>query len=123
MAFSKVCVLCLLALLIVLPSAPSFAQGSFRVQCPTSTNLHGSGHAGAAGAIKCQEISGGDGFATMGDGHQIYLFGFGPLSGLKDIANGLPGTETARANSTRPTIPTVSTAPARPMPVLRIRPR
>ncbi len=95
MAFSKVCVLCLLALLIVLPSTPSFAQGSFRVQCPTSTNLHGSGHAGAAGAIKCQEISGGDGFATMGDGHQIYLFGFGPLSGLKDIANGLPGTETA----------------------------
>ena len=30
--------------------------------------------------IKCQHISGGDGYATMADGQQIYLFGFGPLS-------------------------------------------
>jgi len=29
----------------------------------------------------------------MGDGTQTYLFSFGPLSGLTDIANGLPGTE------------------------------
>jgi FtsP/CotA-like multicopper oxidase with cupredoxin domain len=42
--------------------------------------------------IKCQQISGGDGFATMGDGTQTYLFSFGPLSGLKNIVNGLPGT-------------------------------
>ena len=47
----------------------------------------------AQGAIKCQQISGGDGYATMGDGTQTYLFGFGPLSGLADIANGKPGTE------------------------------
>jgi FtsP/CotA-like multicopper oxidase with cupredoxin domain len=45
------------------------------------------------GAIKCQQVSGGDGFATMGDGTQTYLFSFGPLSGLADIANGKPGTE------------------------------
>src|SRR5262252_2520460 len=45
------------------------------------------------GAIRCQQISGGDGFATMGDGTQTYLFAFGPLSGLADIALGLPGTE------------------------------
>jgi FtsP/CotA-like multicopper oxidase with cupredoxin domain len=45
------------------------------------------------GAIKCQQISGGDGYATMGDGTQTYLFSFGPLSGLADIANGQPGTE------------------------------
>ena len=45
------------------------------------------------GAIKCQQISGGDGYATMGDGSQTYLFAFGPLSGLTDISNGLPGTE------------------------------
>jgi hypothetical protein len=45
------------------------------------------------GAIKCQQISGGDGFATMGDGTQTYLFAFGPLSGLTDIAAGNPGTE------------------------------
>src|SRR5215469_7209729 len=40
------------------------------------------------GAIKCQQISGGDGYATMGDGTQTFMFSFGPLSGLADIANG-----------------------------------
>jgi FtsP/CotA-like multicopper oxidase with cupredoxin domain len=45
------------------------------------------------GAIKCQQISGGDGYATMGDGTQTYMFSFGPLSGLSDIANGQPGTQ------------------------------
>jgi len=45
------------------------------------------------GAIKCQQISGGDGYSTMGDGHQTYMFSFGPLSGISDISNGLPGTE------------------------------
>lgn len=45
------------------------------------------------GAVKCQQISGGDGFATMGDGTQTYMFSFGPLSGLTDIAGGRPGTE------------------------------
>lgn len=45
--------------------------------------------------IKCQQISGGDGFATMGDGTQTYLFAFGPLSGLSEIVNGRPGTSKA----------------------------
>jgi hypothetical protein len=45
------------------------------------------------GAIKCQQISGGDGYSTMGDGTQTYMFSFGPLSGLADIAAGNPGTE------------------------------
>ena len=45
------------------------------------------------GAIKCQQISGGDGFATMADGTQTYLFSFGPLSGIADLAAGLPGTQ------------------------------
>jgi len=94
---------------------PAMAQ-SFRVQCPTSTVTHPSApaaepaytaptYAGTStsytagktgpvnGAIKCQQISGGDGYATMGDGTQTYMFSFGPLSGLTDIANGLPGTE------------------------------
>src|SRR5882762_7230186 len=88
---------------------------SFRVQCPTSTITHpaannnsepvyvGPTYAAASGypvapahvngAIKCQQISGGDGYATMGDGTQTYMFSFGPLSGLGDIANGQPGTE------------------------------
>jgi FtsP/CotA-like multicopper oxidase with cupredoxin domain len=95
---------------------------SFRVQCPTSTITHPNadnnsepaytaptytvppgaatasdyttGKTGPAnGAIKCQQISGGDGYATMGDGTQTYMFSFGPLSGLADLANSLPGTE------------------------------
>jgi FtsP/CotA-like multicopper oxidase with cupredoxin domain len=47
------------------------------------------------GAIKCQQISGGDGYATMGDGTQTYLFSFGPLSGIANISQGLPGTTAA----------------------------
>ena len=67
---------------------PVSAQ-TFRVQCPDHTALHPAG----ADGIKCQQISGGDGFATMADGTQTYLFAFGPLSGLRDIYRGLPGTE------------------------------
>src|SRR2546423_3693609 len=106
--------ICLSMLLVCLVPAVASAQ-SFRVQCPTSTITHptaannnsepayvGPTYAGTAGypaapahvngAIKCQQISGGDGYASMGDGTQTYLFSFGPLSGLADIATGLPGT-------------------------------
>jgi FtsP/CotA-like multicopper oxidase with cupredoxin domain len=93
-------------------------EQAFRVQCPTSTITHpnaannntestytapttfttnAQGYvvpaANVNGAIKCQQISGGDGYATMGDGTQTYMFSFGPLSGLADIANGKPGTQ------------------------------
>ena len=46
------------------------------------------------GQIKCQQISGGDGYATMADGTQTYTFSFGPLSGLGKIVNGQAGTDT-----------------------------
>ncbi|MDB6091078.1 MAG: multicopper oxidase type 2 [Gammaproteobacteria bacterium] len=72
---------------------PAQAQ-SFRVQCPDKTALH-PGAKTDKGSIKCQHIAGSDGFATMADGNQIYLFGFAPLSGLEDIQGGLPGTELA----------------------------
>ncbi len=52
------------------------------------------------GAIKCQQISGGDGYSTMADGTQIFMFSFGPLSGLADIAAGHPGTELPSAFNT-----------------------
>jgi hypothetical protein len=95
---------------------PAMAQ-SFRVQCPGSTITHpvaannnaeptfvGPTYVNATkvyptkadhvnGAIKCQQIGGGDGYATMGDGTQTYLFSFGPLSGLADMAAGKPGTQ------------------------------
>jgi hypothetical protein len=90
------------AIVLALASLPVGAQ-SFRVQCPEKTPLHPAPGDVTKGQVKCQEIGGGDGFATMGDGHQIYLFGFAPLSGLGDpadpinypgILTGAPGTET-----------------------------
>jgi len=104
---------------------------SFRVQCPTSTITHPSAlnnnnvepaYAGPTaltlnangfyaptanvnGAIKCQQVSGGDGYSTMANGTQTFMFAFGPLSGLADIANGQPGTEFPSAfNTTYPGI-------------------
>src|SRR6476469_7807742 len=109
--------------LVLLATAATVADAqSFQVQCPTTTithpaNLHDNNSepayngptsfatgtkgyieptANVNGAIKCQQISGGDGFATMGDGSQTYLFSFGPLSGLSDMVNSLPGTEKAK---------------------------
>src|SRR5262245_39139028 len=80
----------LVAVIAVALGGPASAQ-SFQIQCPQNTTLHPGGGAG----IKCQQLSGGDGFATMADGTQTYLFAFGPLSGLQDIKHGLPGTQPA----------------------------
>ena len=110
------------AVLGCLAALPAAAQ-SFRVQCPNSTITHPTaannnaepaytgpttystvavkGTSGGYvtpttnvnGAIKCQQVSGGDGYSTMADGTQTFMFSFGPLSGLADISNGLPGTE------------------------------
>jgi hypothetical protein len=104
-----------LSLVLLVAAMPAIAQ-SFKVQCPTSTITHptatnnnseptyvGPTYTGTTGypstpanvngAIKCQQISGGDGYATMGDGTQTYMFSFGPLSGIADIATGKPGTQ------------------------------
>jgi hypothetical protein len=103
--------------LICVVALPAVAQ-SFRVQCPTSTITHPnaannnsepaykgpttfvtntseylSPNANVNGAIKCQQVSGGDGYSTMANGTQTFMFSFGPLSGLADIAKGLPGTQ------------------------------
>jgi FtsP/CotA-like multicopper oxidase with cupredoxin domain len=110
----------LLPTLLCLAPLTASAQ-SFRVQCPTSTITHpdptnaGVNNVEPAytgptvqsigpngyyvptgnvnGAIKCQQVSGGDGYSTMANGVQTFMFSFGPLSGLADIAAGLPGTE------------------------------
>jgi hypothetical protein len=113
-AIRKLSVLPLLVSLVTLAGAQSF-----RVQCPTSTITHPSNltnvnseppYAGPTsftvgangyvlptgnvnGALKCQQVSGGDGYSTMANGTQTFMFSFGPLSGLADIANGQAGTE------------------------------
>ena len=111
-----------LVVLICVTTVAASAQ-SFRVQCPTSTITHPDPTNGGVvnssepayngptqfttnkdgyvsptagtvnGAIKCQQISGGDGLMTEADGTQTFMFSFGPLSGLADIAAGLPGTQ------------------------------
>jgi len=107
-------------LTLVMFAAVTASAQSFKVQCPASTITHpvtktqdnnsepvytgataltlgANGYlvpsGNANGAIKCQQISGGDGYSTMADGTQTYMFSFGPLSGLADIAAGKPGTE------------------------------
>src|SRR6266567_5661695 len=93
-----------LSVFIIVSAVTATAQ-SFRVQCPASTITHpstlhdnnsepaysapttlgvnASGFlaptANVNGAIKCQQIGGGDGLSTMGDGTQTYMFSFGPL--------------------------------------------
>src|SRR3954466_5720929 len=62
----------LLVLLVCVVSLAANAQ-TFKLQCPSTTTLH-PGQSSDQGAIKCQQISGGDGFATMADGTQTYLF-------------------------------------------------
>src|SRR5579871_1148530 len=47
------------------------------------------------GAIKCQQVSGGDGYMTEADGNQTFMFSFGPLSGMDYIKRGMPGTQFA----------------------------
>src|SRR5258708_2254188 len=104
----------LLPTLLCLAPLAASAQ-SFRVQCPPSTITHpvaannnsehsyvGPTYTGTSGfpaapahvngAIKCQQISGGDGYATMDDGTQTNLFSFGPLSGLAKLPICQPGT-------------------------------
>jgi FtsP/CotA-like multicopper oxidase with cupredoxin domain len=100
---------CLLPALLLSLAAANAGAASFRVQCPNSTTMHPLVDGQPNPAIKCQQISGGDGFATMADGTQTYLFAFGPLSGMVDILNGLPGTEPASVfNTVAPADPVVS---------------
>src|ERR1700688_2020186 len=101
--------LALLTLLSFAVIALPAAAQSFRVQCPQSTITHPAasnnsepayvaptyalpttganadyttGSTGPVnGAIKCQQVGGGDGYASMADGNQTYMFSFGPLSG------------------------------------------
>ena len=137
MASGKSNALWLVVLVCVM--AISLNAQSFRVQCPTTTITHptasdteppyngpttfttnAQGYVTPAsnvnGAIKCQQISGGDGYSTMADGTQTYMFSFGPLSGLADIAAGLPGTQSPTIFNTPYPIPIVKSAPLPLMP-------
>jgi FtsP/CotA-like multicopper oxidase with cupredoxin domain len=140
---NKLSLYCVSLVLLAMAATVANAQ-SFQVQCPTTTithpaNLHDNNSepsyngptsfangtkgyieptANVNGAIKCQQISGGDGFATMGDGSQTYLFSFGPLSGLKDMADGKPGTQFPNVFNTLAPNPLVPGDPAASLGIL-----
>jgi len=109
------------AYLLLLVALPAAAQ-NFMVQCPTSTLWHSTAptstqgepaytgptlyqpsplltngvtltYVSNGGAVKCQQISGGDGYMSEADGNQTFMFAFGPLSGLDKIQNGQAGTD------------------------------
>src|SRR5205085_8704320 len=63
------------------------------------------------GAVKCQEISGGDGYMTEADGNQTFMFSFGPLSGLDLIKHGQPGTLFAADFNNHYNSPTLPSSP------------
>ena len=72
----------------------SFAAGEPAYTGPlTFTTSSGLTYTSNGGAIKCQQVSGGDGYMTEADGNQTYMFAFGPLSGIDKIAMGQPGTD------------------------------
>jgi len=87
------------------PAAPVDNNSEPSYTGPTTLTSGSGGYlvpsANVNGAIKCQQISGGDGYATMADGTQTYMFSFGPLSGLADIAAGKPGTESPNVFNTQ----------------------
>jgi hypothetical protein len=109
------------AYLLLLVALPAAAQ-NFMVQCPNSTLWHPAAPTSAqgepsytgptiysppltltnnvplkyvsnGGGVKCQQISGGDGYMSEADGSQTFMFAFGPLSGLDKIQNGQAGTD------------------------------
>lgn len=110
--------------------ARSARRSPYRVQCPTSTvtqpdttatqdvnsseppyqsqaqymlDAHGflAPNLGTVnGARKCPQIMGGDGHASTVDDRQEFTFSLDPLSGLADIAAGLPGTQFSRVSNT-----------------------
>ena len=74
--------LALLAAVLLLLTGVALAQDSnIRVQCPATTELHSlPGGLGPDGSrVRCDHLAAGDGFATMGDGTPLYIFGFSRL--------------------------------------------
>jgi FtsP/CotA-like multicopper oxidase with cupredoxin domain len=79
------------------------ARATVYVQCPGDTN----GDARWTGAevqpprTSCRHLTAGDGFATMADGRQMYIFGFDDVTGTLPANVSL---DLARANLVSPTL-------------------
>ena len=96
----------MLAVMLLLASPPPGAWADAFVQCPDDANHDGNLLNDGTGDpnVQCMSLTGGDGWVTMADGRELYIFGFSDVSGMPaaDILN-LGGY---RANSPAPTIRT-----------------
>jgi FtsP/CotA-like multicopper oxidase with cupredoxin domain len=100
-------------LFAILCAAPPLAGAVAFVQCPEDQNRNGVPARDLFGnlldaadtdlpTVKCLHLTGGDGWVTMGDGREVYMFGFSdatplPQSSVLDVG-------VFRANSPAPTI-------------------
>ncbi|WP_167759752.1 multicopper oxidase domain-containing protein [Massilia horti] len=79
------------------------ARATVFVQCPGDTNgdARWTGRDVQPARTACLHLTAGDGFATMADGRQVYIFGFDDVTGTlpANVSMGL-----ARANLVSPTI-------------------
>lgn len=89
--------------------APAGAYAAAYIQCPGDTNgdaiIDNPGDPELAGRdVKCQSITGGDGFIRMADGKELYIFSFSDVTGVPqgDILD----VGVFRANFPAPTIRT-----------------
>jgi FtsP/CotA-like multicopper oxidase with cupredoxin domain len=99
--------------LVSLLSVPQLAGAVAFVQCPDDTNGNGIPPRDLFGnvldpadtdiaSVKCMHLTGGDGWVTMGDGREMYVFGFSDVSRLPQSTVLDQGV--FRTNSPAPTI-------------------
>ena len=95
----------LLMAMLLIAGPPPNAWGVAFVQCPEDIDGDGNlaNNADIAG-VQCKHLTGGDGWITMADGREIYIFSFADVSDV-DAADVL-NVGIFRANSPAPTIVT-----------------
>jgi FtsP/CotA-like multicopper oxidase with cupredoxin domain len=99
--------------LAAITAAPGMAGAVAFVQCPEDQNGDGrpardlfdnviDGADTNIAAVKCMHLTGGDGWVTMGDGREVYVFGFSDVSKL--VQSTVLEQGVFRTNSPAPTI-------------------
>jgi FtsP/CotA-like multicopper oxidase with cupredoxin domain len=95
----------MLAVMLLLSGPPGAWAEPF-VQCPDDANGNGNLLDDGIGDpnVQCMSIAAGDGWVTMGDGRELYIFGFADVSGIP--AADILDVGVSMANSPAPTIRT-----------------
>jgi FtsP/CotA-like multicopper oxidase with cupredoxin domain len=94
----------MLAVMLLL-AGPSGAWAESYVQCPEDTDGDGDlTNNGDIPGVQCMSLAAGDGWVTMGDGREMYIFGFADVSNIP--AAEILNLGVSMANSPAPTIRT-----------------